>query len=84
MNPFFFMSVYTREKLPNLNSAQLASLPISIMNFASAVGRTTVGLTADRIGFMNALIITVSISAFSQAILWNLATDTYAGVMAFS
>src|SRR5689334_6204866 len=78
------MSVYTREKLPRLNSQQLTSLPISVMNFASAIGRTTVGLTADRIGFMNAFILMVLISGFSQAIIWNLATDTYAGVMAFS
>ncbi|QRW07417.1 major facilitator superfamily transporter [Ceratobasidium sp. AG-Ba] len=54
------------------------------MNFASAIGRTTVGLSADRIGFLNAFILTVSISAISQAVVWNLATDTYTGVIAYS
>ncbi|KAG9081215.1 hypothetical protein FRC06_005724 [Ceratobasidium sp. 370] len=71
-------------QIPELHSPRLACLPISIMNFASAIGRTTVGFAADRIGFLNAFILTVSVSAFSQVILWNLATDTYAGVMAFS
>ncbi|KAG8787540.1 hypothetical protein FRC12_015463 [Ceratobasidium sp. 428] len=85
MNPFVFTSVYTHEKISKLrHSPRLASLPISIMNFASAIGRTTVGLTADRIGYLNAFILMVSISAFSQAVLWNFAADTYAGVMAFS
>jgi hypothetical protein len=54
------------------------------MNFSSAVGRTTVGLVADQIGFVNAFILTAIISAFSQAILWNLTTHNYAGVIAFS
>lgn len=83
-NPFIFISVYTREKIPQLSSQQLASLPISIMNFSSAIGRTTVGLAADKIGFINAFILTSAISAFSQAVLWNLTTDTYAGVIVFS
>ncbi|KAG9100768.1 hypothetical protein FS749_012882 [Ceratobasidium sp. UAMH 11750] len=84
MNPFVFTFVYTREKLPGLHSPRLACLPISIMNFASAIGRTTVGFGADRIGFLNAFILTVSVSAFSQAVLWNLAANSYAGVMTFS
>ncbi|KAG9121665.1 hypothetical protein FRC07_002301, partial [Ceratobasidium sp. 392] len=85
MNPLVFTSVYTGEKLHELrHSPRLASLPISIMNFAGAIGRTTAGLIADRIGYLNAFILMVSISAFSQAVLWNFAADTYAGVMAFS
>ncbi|CAE6474160.1 unnamed protein product [Rhizoctonia solani] len=54
------------------------------MNFSSAVGRTTVGLLADQIGFVNALILTATISAFSQAVLWNVTTYTYVGVITFS
>ncbi|KAF8599127.1 MFS general substrate transporter [Ceratobasidium sp. AG-I] len=83
MTPFVFISVYTGEKLPNI-SAQLANLPIPIMSFASAIGRTTVGLAADRIGFINAFILVISISAFSQVVLWNVAAESYAGIMVFS
>ncbi|CAE6507235.1 unnamed protein product, partial [Rhizoctonia solani] len=81
--PFIFISVYIHETIPSA-APQLASLPISIMNFSSAVGRTTVGLVADRIGFVNAFILTATISAFSQAILWNLTTHTYTGAIVFS
>ncbi|EUC60313.1 MFS transporter [Rhizoctonia solani AG-3 Rhs1AP] len=81
--PFVFISVYIGETIPS-TSPQLASLPISVMNFSSAVGRTTVGLVADQIGFVNAFILTATISAFSQAILWNLTTHTYAGAIVFS
>ncbi|QRV93263.1 major facilitator superfamily transporter [Ceratobasidium sp. AG-Ba] len=83
MVPFFFISVYTSEKIPNISS-QLANLPIPIMAFASAIGRATVGLTADRIGFVNAFILVVLFSAFTQAVLWNVAAETYGGIMAFS
>ncbi|KAH7338242.1 MFS general substrate transporter [Rhizoctonia solani] len=81
--PFIFISVYVNETIPSASS-QLASLPISIMNFSGAVGRTTVGLVADQIGFLNAFILTGIVSAFSQAVLWNLTTHTYAGVIVFS
>ncbi|QRW20799.1 major facilitator superfamily transporter [Rhizoctonia solani] len=43
-----------------------------------------VGLLADQIGFVNALILTATISAFSQAVLWNVTTYTYVGVITFS
>ncbi|KAF8686289.1 Major Facilitator Superfamily [Rhizoctonia solani] len=83
MTPFVYISVYAREKIPQI-SDQLASLPISVMAFASAIGRTTVGLTGDRIGFVNAFIIVIFISSFCQAVLWNVAADSYAGIMVFS
>jgi hypothetical protein len=83
MTPFVYISVYTREKIPQI-SDQLANLPISIMAFASAIGRTTVGLTGDRIGFLNAFILAILISSFCQAVLWNVAAESYAGIMAFS
>ncbi|KAG8730677.1 hypothetical protein FRC10_002421 [Ceratobasidium sp. 414] len=54
------------------------------MTFASAIGRTTVGLTADRIGFVNAFILVVLFSAFTQAVLWNITAESYAGIMVFS
>ncbi|KAF8714637.1 Major Facilitator Superfamily, partial [Rhizoctonia solani] len=81
--PLIFISVYIRDTIPSI-SPQLATLPISVMNFSSAIGRTTVGLLADQIGFVNALILTATISAFSQAVLWNVTTYTYVGVITFS
>jgi hypothetical protein len=83
MTPFVFISVYTGEKIPYLSS-RLANLPIPIMSFASAIGRMVVGLVADRVGFMNAFIVVISISAFSQLVLWNVAAESYAGIMVFS
>ncbi|QRV78190.1 major facilitator superfamily transporter [Ceratobasidium sp. AG-Ba] len=83
LTPFVYISVYTGEKLPHI-SPQLANLPISIMSFASAIGRTTVGISADRIGFINAFILVLLFSSFCQAVLWNVAAESYAGVIAFS
>ncbi|KAJ1305216.1 hypothetical protein OPQ81_000245 [Rhizoctonia solani] len=77
------IEAHSSDTIPS-TSPQLASLPISIMNFSSAVGRTTVGLVADQIGFVNAFILTATISAFSQAVLWNMTAHTYAGVIVFS
>ncbi|CAE7223837.1 unnamed protein product [Rhizoctonia solani] len=82
-SPFVFISVYTAEKIPGI-STQLANLPIPIMSFASAIGRTAAGYVADRIGYMNAFILAITISGLSQLILWNVAAETYPGIMVFS
>lgn len=83
MNAFIYVAVYTHEKLPEL-PPRLYNLPITVMSFASAIGRTSVGMVADRIGFVNSFILVVFLSAFCQAVLWNVAAETYAGVMVFS
>lgn len=83
MSPFVFISVYASEKIPHL-STRLANLPIPVTCFASAIGRMGVGLIGDRIGFINAFILVISISAFSQLVLWNVAAESYGGIMAFS
>ncbi|KAG8709257.1 hypothetical protein FRC08_018438 [Ceratobasidium sp. 394] len=83
LTPFVYISVYTGEKLPHISS-QLAKLPISIISFASAIGRTSVGISADRIGFINAFILVLLFSSFCQAVLWNFAAESYAGIMVFS
>ncbi|CAE6484943.1 unnamed protein product [Rhizoctonia solani] len=83
MIPFVFISVYTREKLPHITD-ELANLPISVMAFASAIGRTTVGHIGDRIGFVNVFILVILASSFCQAVLWNVTAESYAGIMVFS
>ncbi|KAG9043339.1 hypothetical protein FS837_009735 [Tulasnella sp. UAMH 9824] len=57
--------------------------PTAVMNFSSAIGRTVVGLTADRIGVTNAFIASIFLSASAQLVLWNLA-NSYAVIMVFS
>ncbi|KEP46859.1 MFS transporter [Rhizoctonia solani 123E] len=83
MVPFVFISVYTREKLPHITD-QLANLPISVTAFASAIGRTAVGHVGDRIGFVNVFILVILASSFCQVVLWNVAAESYAGIMVFS
>lgn len=46
-----------------------------------AIGRTVVGLTADRLGVVNVFFGSIVIAALSQLILWNLA-ESYTAVMA--
>ncbi|KAG8688195.1 hypothetical protein FRC09_013055 [Ceratobasidium sp. 395] len=83
MNAFIYIAVYTHERLPQL-PPRIYNLPITVMSFASVIGRTTVGFVADRIGSVNAFILVVFVSAFCQAVLWNIAASSYAGIMAFS
>ncbi|CAE6507169.1 unnamed protein product [Rhizoctonia solani] len=83
MIPFVFISIYAREKLPQITD-QLANLPISVMAFSSAIGRTVVGIMGDRIGFVNMFILVVLASSFSQAVLWNVAAESYSGILVFS
>lgn len=80
MKASVYIAVYTHEKLPEL-SPRLYSLPITVMSFASAIGQTSVGMVANRIGFVNAFILVVSLSAFSQAVLGNVAAESYAGII---
>ncbi|KAJ1305224.1 hypothetical protein OPQ81_000253 [Rhizoctonia solani] len=83
MIPFVFISVYTRETVHQITD-QLANLPISVMAFSSAIGRTAVGLLGDRIGFLNIFIVVILASSLSQAIVWNAAAESYGGIMLFS
>ncbi|KAG8922166.1 hypothetical protein FRC01_014383, partial [Tulasnella sp. 417] len=82
LSPIVFLTTYTSEKIPNI-SAQMSVAPTAVMNFSSAIGRTVVGLTADRIGVTNAFIGSIFISATAQLVLWNLA-ESYAVIMVFS
>lgn len=77
-----FLTTYTNDKVPHI-SAQMSVAPTAVMNFSSAIGRTVVGLTADRIGVTNAFIGSIFISATGQLVLWNLA-ENYAVIMVTS
>ncbi|KAG8905735.1 hypothetical protein FRB99_008372 [Tulasnella sp. 403] len=70
--PIVFLTTYVGDKVSTA-SPQLTAAPTAVMNFSSAIGRTVVGLTADRIGVTNAFIGSIVISSLSQLILWNLA-----------
>jgi len=80
--PIIYLTTYTAAKVPGI-SPQMAVAPTAVMNFSSAVGRTVVGLTADRIGVTNAFIGSIFISATAQLVIWNLA-ESYAVIMVFS
>jgi len=80
--PYFLLSVYTREKAPNL-SQTLSTLPITVCNFSAALGRVLVGFASDHIGPSNAFIIAITVSGLLQAVMWNFASS-YTTIMAFS
>ncbi|KAG8931847.1 hypothetical protein FRC02_002034 [Tulasnella sp. 418] len=70
--PAIYISPYTVEKIPDINN-QLAIAPIAVLNFSAAIGRTIVGLSADRVGPLNALIATTFIAGLSQLLIWQFA-----------
>ncbi|KAF9513838.1 hypothetical protein BS47DRAFT_1343848 [Hydnum rufescens UP504] len=80
--PYFFLSVYTREKTLNI-SQTLSTLPITVCNFSAALGRVLVGFASDHLGPTNTFIIAITVSGLLQAVMWNFAYS-YATIMAFS
>ena len=51
-----------------------------LLNFGAAAGRASVGFVADRIGPVNALLISVGISGLAQLLIWNF-VNTYSGIV---
>lgn len=51
-----------------------------LLNFGAASGRASVGFVADRIGPVNALLISVTISGLAQLLIWNF-VNTYSGIV---
>ncbi|EJT99721.1 MFS general substrate transporter [Dacryopinax primogenitus] len=80
--PYFYIQLYTMEKLPDLNPA-LYAVPAAVMNFSAAAGRTAIGLLADRIGVVNAFFVSVLISGCMQLLFWNFATS-FPAIICFS
>ncbi|TBU30999.1 MFS general substrate transporter [Dichomitus squalens] len=81
LSPVFFLPTFAQEKLPNL-SPLLSILPVAMLNFSAATGRTLVGLLGDRIGPVNALWSAIMLSGLIQMLVWSF-VSTYAGIMVF-
>ncbi|KAH9924237.1 MFS general substrate transporter [Amylocystis lapponica] len=82
LSPIFYLPTFTGVKFPH-DSELLTVLPLTALNLAAACGRTTVGLVADRIGPVNALLIAVYMSGLTQIVIWNV-ISTYAGIIVFA
>ncbi len=59
---------------------QLTVLPVTMLNFSAATGRTLVGFIADRIGPVNALWSVIMLSGLTQLFVWTF-VSTYAGIV---
>ncbi|CDO68764.1 hypothetical protein BN946_scf184989.g30 [Trametes cinnabarina] len=81
-SPIFFLPTFTKEKLPTMSDL-LAALPVTMLNFSAAIGRTLIGFLADRMGPVNALWAVIMLSGLTQVLVWTF-VSTYAGIMAFA
>ncbi|KAI0632990.1 MFS general substrate transporter [Trametes polyzona] len=81
LSPIFFLPTFAKDKLPDLSNI-LTALPVTMLNFSAALGRTLIGFLADRIGPVNALWAVIMLSGLTQLLVWTFVT-TYAGIMAF-
>ncbi|KAI9058784.1 MFS general substrate transporter [Trametes sanguinea] len=82
LSPIFFLPTFAKDKLPHL-SELLAALPVTMLNFSAAMGRTLIGFLADRIGPVNALWAVIMLSGLTQLLVWTFVSN-YAGIMAFA
>ncbi|KAL7278707.1 hypothetical protein ACG7TL_007709 [Trametes sanguinea] len=82
LSPIFFLPTFAKQKLPHL-SELLAALPVTMLNFSAAAGRTLIGFLADRIGPVNALWSVIMLSGLTQLLVWTFVSN-YAGIMAFA
>ncbi|KAI0077024.1 MFS general substrate transporter [Panus rudis PR-1116 ss-1] len=82
LGPIFFLPTFTRAKVPGI-SPLLSALPVTILNVSAGIGRTIVGLTADRVGPVNALFFVCVMAGLSQLLVWTFVTN-YAGIIGFA
>ncbi|KAF8315009.1 MFS general substrate transporter [Clavulina sp. PMI_390] len=80
--PYFFVSVFTSEKNPELSSF-VSTVPILMMNYSAALGRTLVGFVADKMGPCNTFALSILISGLTQVLIWNFASSL-ASIMVFA
>ncbi|KAJ2822636.1 hypothetical protein IWW50_004127 [Coemansia erecta] len=62
-------------------SAQNASVLIAVANVASSVGRIITGFSADYIGVLNSLVLSLGIASISCLLIWPFATSIGVGVV---
>ncbi|KAG0368898.1 hypothetical protein BGZ54_000874 [Gamsiella multidivaricata] len=78
--PFYFISSYAQQHGVDTSTA---ALMVGIMNGASAVGRIVMGLVSDKIGCINALLISTFAATLSLLLIWIFA-KTVAVMFLFS
>ncbi|KAH9922209.1 major facilitator superfamily domain-containing protein [Fomitopsis serialis] len=81
LTPIFLLPTYVIDVMPG-TSDFFSVLPLMLLNFGAAAGRTSVGFIADRIGPVNAMLISVGISGLAQLLIWNF-VRSYSGIIAF-
>ncbi|KAI0651160.1 MFS general substrate transporter [Trametes meyenii] len=81
LSPIFFLPTFAKQKIPNLSDL-LSALPVTVLNFSAAMGRTLIGFLADRIGPVNAMWAVITLSGLTQLLVWTFVSN-YAGIMAF-
>lgn len=59
---------------------QLSALPVTVLNFSAAMGRTLIGFLADRVGPVNAMWTVIMLSGLTQLLVWTF-VSTYAGIV---
>ncbi|KAJ2656825.1 hypothetical protein IW148_005466 [Coemansia sp. RSA 1199] len=62
-------------------SSQTASVLIAVANVASSVGRIVTGFSADYIGVLNSLVLSLGIASVSCLLIWPFATNIGVGVV---
>ncbi|KAI0354207.1 MFS general substrate transporter [Trametes cingulata] len=82
LGPIFLIATFTVEKVPNLHD-MLAALPVVVLNFSAALGRTLVGFVADKFGPVNSLMVAITLSGLTQLVIWMFVT-TYGGIITFA
>ena len=80
--PYFFISVFTKDKNPGI-SPFLSTVPILVMNYSAACGRILVGLCADKFGPVNTFMLSILISGLTQVLIWNFASSL-ASILVFA
>lgn len=80
--PYFFISVFAKEKNPNI-STFISTVPILVMNYSAMCGRILVGLGADKIGPVNTFMLSIAVSGLTQVLIWNFASSL-ASILVFA
>lgn len=86
--PFAYLTTYAEEViLPNMDPSRIGPLtstwPLFCANMGLFCGRIIIGYTADRLGSIQSLVLSLEIAGLLQIVAWHFAT-TFESVMAFA